>query len=116
MIREVEIAALKQEPLVESRSHLDRGRVAAYTAQLDEAQPVTVFDTGHELILADGYHRVEAARQVGRATIKADVRRGSRSDALRFAVALSMDQRGVKDSEALSAIKRRAGGRWTAGK
>lgn len=114
MIREVEIAALKQEPLVESRSHLDRGSVASYTRNLDEAEPVIVFDTGNELILADGYHRVEAARQVGRATIKADVRKGSRSDALHFAVSLSKDQRGVTDIEALSAIKRRARGCWTA--
>jgi hypothetical protein len=40
-----------------------------YTRRLDEAQPVTVFDSGDELILADGYHRVEAARQLGRTTI-----------------------------------------------
>jgi ParB-like chromosome segregation protein Spo0J len=75
-----------------------------------------VYDTGDALILADGYHRVEAARRLGRTTIKAEVRRGSRTDALRFAVALSKEQRGLTASQALSAIKKRAGGRWAGGR
>jgi hypothetical protein len=116
MIRDIEIAALMQEPIAESQEHLDRNRVASYTHHLDDAHPVTVFDTGDALILADGYHRVEAAQQLGRTTIKAEVRRGSRSDAMRFAVVLNKKQRGMTRSETLSAIKKRAGGRWAIGK
>jgi uncharacterized protein (DUF1015 family) len=107
MIRDVEIAALMQEPIAESLEHLDRNRVASYTRYLDDAQPVTVFDTGDAPILADGYHRVEAARQLGRTTIKAEVRRGSRGEALRFVVVFNKEQRGMTESEALSVIEKR---------
>jgi uncharacterized protein (DUF1015 family) len=107
MIREVKIAMLFQQPIVESRTHLNLHRVVYYTRSIDEAAPVTVFDTGDELILADGYHRAEAARQLGRTTIRADVRRGSRSDALRFAVELCQEQQGLAEADALRAIQRR---------
>jgi ParB-like chromosome segregation protein Spo0J len=41
-----------------------------------------VFDTEEGLLLADGYHRVAAALKEGRKTVEAEVRRGSRHDAL----------------------------------
>ena len=36
--------------------------------------------------LADGFHRVEACRRVGRKTVKADIRAGDKYDALKFAL------------------------------
>ena len=36
--------------------------------------------------LADGFHRVEACRRVGRKTVKADIRAGDKTDALRYAL------------------------------
>ena len=110
----VEIAALRHQPIVDSRAHLNPRRVDQYMRALDEATPVTVFDTGDELILADGHHRVEAARRLGLATIEADVRRGSRHDALEFAIELARDQRGLSRDEVLSAIRRQAGHAWGA--
>ena len=44
------------------------------------------FKTGDEMILADGFHRVMAARQNGFKDILADVRPGGRADALRHAL------------------------------
>ena len=46
-----------------------------------------VLDDAEDIFfLADGFHRVEACRRLGRKTIKADVRSGDKSDALKFAL------------------------------
>lgn len=55
-------------------------------AMADGAQfpDVTVFTDGRHNWLADGFHRVEAARRIGRTTIAADVRKGTEDDAVVF--------------------------------
>lgn len=45
---------------------------------------VTVFTDGERYWLADGFHRVMAAKQNGKATISADVRKGTEDDAVVF--------------------------------
>jgi ParB-like chromosome segregation protein Spo0J len=105
---DVSIADLVQEPMRKSRGHLHSERVAYYLQHLDQSSPVTVFDINGHLLLADGHHRVQAAQQLGRSTIKAEVRHGSRGDALRFAIDLARAQGGLSEEEALAAIQRRA--------
>ena len=58
-------------------------------AMVDGAKfpPVVVFHDGSEFILADGFHRVMAAARNGFKDILADVRKGTKSDALKFALA-----------------------------
>lgn len=46
--------------------------------------PVVFRDPRGKLILADGFHRVMAAKQNGRNCINADIREGSRQDAILF--------------------------------
>ena len=57
-------------------------------AMLDGAvfPPVTVFHDGESCWLADGYHRFGAAQVVERDEISAEVREGSKRDAILFAV------------------------------
>lgn len=105
--KDIAIAELAQGPIEHSRAHLDSERVAYYMGTLDEAPPVVVFDIGGHLLLADGYHRVAAAEQLGRTSVPADVRVGDRGDALRFAVRLAQQQRGLAEDEVLAAIMRR---------
>jgi hypothetical protein len=105
---EVNIGDLLQGPIEASRPHLDPERVDYYCANLDRATPVTVFDSGDGLLLADGYHRVAAAQRVGRTTIRADVRRGNRSEALHFAIDLAKQQRNLTEKQAIDAIRRRS--------
>ncbi len=45
-------------------------------------EPVTVFDDGTDVWLADGFHRVHAARRAGHAKIQARVLEGTRRDAV----------------------------------
>jgi hypothetical protein len=46
--------------------------------------PVVVFDDGTDLWLADGFHRVEAARRIERETITAEIRQGTARDAILY--------------------------------
>lgn len=108
-VRLVAIADLAQAPIAHNRPHLDGDQVSFYAAHLDEVAPVVVFDTGDQLLLADGYHRVAAAQQLGKAVIQADVRKGTRADALAFAVRLGRRQRGLTEDDVLRAIRRRGG-------
>lgn len=106
-IVELPIARLSPDSIERSRPHLDPERVSYYVEHFDEATPVVVFDIGGVLLLADGHHRVAAAEQLGRTTVKADLRKGERADALTFAADLAAQQRGVTKQEVLKAIFRR---------
>ncbi len=44
--------------------------------------PIILFHDGNDYWLADGYHRVEAARKIGRETIEAEIREGNTRDAI----------------------------------
>lgn len=71
------------------RCEISESTVAEYAEALSAGDcfpPVTIFHDGSQYILADGFHRVIAATRAGRESIFADVRTGSRSDALRFAL------------------------------
>src|SRR5208282_3912944 len=81
----VTISSLDQTPRnVKREGHLfDDGRITYFMQHLDEIDPVIVFQDDHgSKTLADGYHRVEAAGRLGRTSIRAVFRQGSRSEAL----------------------------------
>jgi len=61
------------------------------------------------LFLVDGYHWVVAALREGRETIEAEVRWGSRTDALEYAAAVGARQRGLTPEEVKGHIIRRYG-------
>jgi hypothetical protein len=106
---DVKAVALTGNALADPPRHLDEGKVARYAQILDQLPPVVVFDLGDELLLVGGYHRVEAARRLGRPVIGAQVRQGSLADALRCAVDLAAADRGLTTDQALDAIRRRSG-------
>ncbi|MGT2460788.1 hypothetical protein [Sinomonas atrocyanea] len=106
-IVEIPIARLSPDSIERSRPHLDPERVSYYVEHFDEASPVVVFDIGGVLLLADGHHRLAAAQQLGRTSVKADLRRGQRAEALQFAIDLARQQRGITTQEVLEAISRR---------
>src|ERR687897_3018443 len=98
---------------VDPEAHLDAQRVERYSRMIDTLLPVVVFATPEGILLADGYHRVAAARVRGLETVEAEVRRGSRHDALRYAATVGAAERGISPEEAASYIIRRRGqGLW----
>lgn len=73
----------------QTRAILDDLTVADYAAAMEEGDafpPVTVYVDGETHWLADGFHRVAAARKVGFTDIDADVRQGTRRDAILHSV------------------------------
>ena len=72
---------------LQTRCGTDIDTIGNYAeAMADGAQfpDVTVFTDGARYWLADGFHRVEAARRIGRTTVSADVRKGTEDDAVVF--------------------------------
>lgn len=72
---------------LQTRAGTDAETIDNYAeAMADGAQfpEVTVFTDGKRYWLADGFHRVMAAKQNGRTVIMADVRKGTEDDAVMF--------------------------------
>jgi hypothetical protein len=106
VVTELELATLVRAAGDGAGRHLDQGRVQRYAEDFDSLPPVVVFRTGDGLILADGYHRLAAAVRLGRRTVRADLRVGTRREALDFAVAQAVEDRGVTPDQAAAAIAR----------
>jgi ParB-like chromosome segregation protein Spo0J len=102
------IADLLAHSPVDPEAHLDEDRVRRYAADPARLPPVVVFDTPQGLLLADGYHRVAAARRAGAELIEAEVRRGTRADAMRHAVTVAAAERGISLEEASRHLQRRS--------
>jgi len=105
-VRDLPIDDLLRSSRANPGRHVDPERVDRYIGVLDEMPPVTVFDTPTGLLLADGYHRLAAARRLGRKTISATVIQGNDSEALRFATELAMRERGLSEEDVARAIRR----------
>ena len=76
------IAELLANAPIDPEAYLDAARVERYARTLDALPPVVVVDTPEGLLLADGYHRVAASRRLGLEEVEAEVRTGTRRDAL----------------------------------
>jgi ParB-like chromosome segregation protein Spo0J len=112
---EIAIDELLDSPLVDPRRHLDPDRVHRFSTLIDQLPPVVVFRLeDRALLLADGYHRVAAAQEVGRSTVRADIRDGTMADAMQFAVELAVRERGSSAEHARAAIQHYSDGRWGA--
>jgi uncharacterized protein (DUF1015 family) len=74
--------------------------------------PIVVFDTEDGLLVADGYHRLAAARLRGKDMIEAEIRHGSRHDALRYAATVGAVQHDITADEAMEYIRRRSPEQW----
>jgi ParB-like chromosome segregation protein Spo0J len=109
---QLRIADLLANAPVDPEAHLDAARVERYAETFDALPPVVVFDTAEGLLLVDGYHRVAAVRRLGLETVEAEVRRGSRQEALWYASTVGATQRGISAEDATSYIRRRSQGLW----
>lgn len=86
---ELELSKIVIIPEAQSRMQMDSDTIAEYSALMDEGvelPPVIVYHDGESYYLADGFHRYEAANEVGYRTIAADIREGTARDAILFSV------------------------------
>ncbi len=87
--RLVPLKKLVLEKTVQMRDMLDLGAIRDYADAIlagEELPPIIVFyRQGGKMYVADGFHRVKAAIQAKKKEILAEVRDGSRRDAILFA-------------------------------
>jgi len=88
----VEIAVIRRDEACQPRATTHLDLIEEYAnALLDGAAfpPVTLFDDGVDYWLADGYHRVDAAEAACRAEILAEIKQGTRRDAILFSLGVN---------------------------
>ena len=99
---QVPVDSISTDNAAQMRDGLDRENLQRCMEMYQEAGdpkakppvPVVVFDDGETKRLADGFHRVEAARKLGLTTIPAEVHKGGQDDAVEYAAALPRKQAG----------------------
>jgi hypothetical protein len=88
-LAEVPLADLVVDAGTQARVRTDPELVSAYRQEMagSAAFPaLDVFDAGGRLLLVDGFHRLEAARQLGRATLPARIFSGEEREAILYAL------------------------------
>jgi len=78
----VPLRAIKMPPEIQLRAALNEDAVERYNVILDHLPPVILIDTPDGLLLADGFHRIEAARRLGRTKVAGLIYRGEWPDVL----------------------------------
>lgn len=85
----LDLDAIRVDGGTQPRAAISDDVIADYAAAMGDGAslpPVTVFYDGSDYWLADGFHRYRAARQLGLVEIEADIRQGTRRDAVLFSV------------------------------
>lgn len=107
-VRLIGLNLIQADPDLQMReAGIDVGVVAEYAEAMEggeEFPPVIVYFDGEVYWPADGFHRIDAAKKIGRDTISADVRQGSKRDAVLLAVGVNANH-GLRRT---SADKRRS--------
>lgn len=88
-IGEIEIRDIIADTDLHPRVKLNENAIDDYAQAMKagiDLPPIIVFQEGGQYHLADGWHRLEAARRIGRSQVMAEVRKGDRRDALLYAV------------------------------
>lgn len=98
---------LTLDPAVQPREEIDEATVEAYAQDMQGGAvfpPVVIFHDGERYYLADGWHRVLAARAVHAPGIQAEVHNGTLRDAILYSAGVNK-QHGLRRT---NADKRRA--------
>jgi len=88
-MKKLHIKTIRIDGGTQSRVSIDNELVQEYAQSIDdgaEFPPVVVFNDGVDNWLADGFHRFHAHGMASRTSILADVRAGSKDDALWYSV------------------------------
>lgn len=73
------------DPSVDIRERIDEAVVQEYMEVFERLPQVVVFETPEGFLLSDGFHRTSAAQRLGHTDIEAEVKKGTRNDALEYA-------------------------------
>ncbi len=88
-LEHISINKIAADAGTQCRAELNQQTVSDYADALKDGAnfpPLTVFSDGNNYWLADGFHRLESLKVNGETKASCEVRRGTRLDALRFAL------------------------------
>lgn len=86
---------LLEESPADPRRHLDQ--IACTAEVLEQLPPVVVFELeARTLLVTEGCHRVAATQHAGRTTVQADVRVGTKAQAVQFAIDVARAERACR--------------------
>jgi ParB/Sulfiredoxin domain len=106
------LALLLLESSIQPREGVTASTVNEYAALYTdghELAPIMVYQEGSEYWVADGFHRVAAAQQAGLSGIAAEVRQGTKRDALLYAAGANKHGKPMSNED-----KRRVVMNWSA--
>jgi hypothetical protein len=87
--RPIPLTEIRRDASIQPRTRLNNETVAAYAELIREGEvsfpPVIVFYDGSDYLLADGFHRAAAVEEAGETMVFAEIRSGTREDAIRYA-------------------------------
>lgn len=89
MIKTLKVSEIVTDAGTQVRAGLNDITVADYAEALADGAkfpPVIVFHDGNRYIAADGFHRIHAVIKNGAKVVECDVRKGGKTDALKFAL------------------------------
>ena len=87
---DIEVAKIITDDEIQQRVEMADWKIREYYEAMkrgDKFPAIVLFFDGQAYWLADGFHRVAAARKIDKLTLKAEVRNGSKRDAIFFALA-----------------------------
>ena len=87
-MKKLNLLAIRLDGETQARVALNQAQVTEYSEHMkdgDQFPPVVVFHDGSDYWLADGFHRYFATKANGLVSIEAEVREGTKRDALLFA-------------------------------
>ena len=85
----LKLSCIEMDTSIQCRASIDTATVSEYAERMTEGDafpPVVVYGTAQKCWIADGWHRIMAANQIGLLDIEATVIPGGRIDALKAAL------------------------------
>ena len=101
-MKALNLSAIIIDKGTQSRAAISEDTVSDYAEAMqagDQFPPITVFHDGVDYYLADGFHRLHAAKRLHKASIQADVRTGTLRDAILYSLGANRDH-GLRRSNA----------------
>jgi hypothetical protein len=101
-MKALNLSAIIIDKGTQSRAAISEDTVTDYAEAMqagDQFPPITVFHDGVDYYLADGFHRLHAAKRLHKASIQADVKTGTLRDAILYSLGANRDH-GLRRSNA----------------
>src|SRR4029450_2425551 len=96
------VSEIVVDPSIQQRVELDHAKVMEYAMLYGEGHDLgrlVVFTDGEKWLLADGFHRLEAALLAHLATLPGEVYRGTRRDAIFYATSCNLHGKPLSNAD-----------------